>query len=165
MPGTIYYIMGVSGSGKTVIGRMLAEKLHLPFFDADDYHPTVNKEKMKAEIPLTDEDRTGWLQSVHSLAMENSGLSGAVIACSALKEKYRQLLLQGILAPIHWIWLKGDYELIYERMQQRTGHYMPVNLLRSQFETLEPPAYAWKISIIENPETIVEELLRRVKSE
>jgi len=93
---SIIYIMGVSGSGKTTVGRLLSQQTGIPFFDGDDFHSAANKEKMNAGIPLTDEDRQGWLQQLHDLAEKESAGGGAIIACSALKEKYRQLLSAGL---------------------------------------------------------------------
>lgn len=118
---TILFIMGVSGSGKTTVGKLLSKQTGIPFFDADDFHSTANVEKMKAGVPLTDEDRASWLQSLNQLAKENQ-TTGAVIACSALKETYRQQLADG-LHHVQWVYLKGSYALIHERMLQRPHHY------------------------------------------
>ena len=153
----VIFIMGVSGSGKTTIGKLLSEKSALPFFDADDFHPPANKEKMKAGHPLTDDDRKEWLLQLNSIAIEQSRLKGAVIACSALKEKYRVILSNGILKPA-WIFLKGDYDLIRGRMAHR-DHYMPVTLLRSQFDDLEIPSSAFVADIKDPPAKIVELIL------
>ncbi|MGI8582046.1 MAG: gluconokinase [Chitinophagaceae bacterium] len=150
----IIYIMGVAGSGKTTIGKALSFKTGIPFFDGDDFHPPSNKEKMKAGHPLTDDDRQHWLQRLHTLAVEHSGLKGAVIACSALKEKYRVILSSGVQQNI-WIFLQGDFELIFERMKKR-DHFMPVQLLHSQFDTLEIPQSAFTIDIKNDPDKIVE---------
>lgn len=154
--------MGVSGSGKTTIGTELSRRTGIPFFDADDFHPIANKEKMKAGQPLTDEDRQGWLLRLNELARGQSTQQGAIIACSALKEKYRKVLEDNITTPVHWIFLEGDYSLISERMQHRKDHYMPASLLRSQFEALEPPADALVIDIENSPEKIVETILQRL---
>src|SRR5438477_2605489 len=135
----IIFIMGVSGSGKSTIGKKLAIKIGFSFFDGDDFHPAPNKEKMKAGIPLTDEDRIEWLIRMNVLAKEQMKKEGAVIACSGLKEKYRSILSEGISIPFFWVFLQGDFELIQRRMEARTGHFMPATLLTSQFETLEIP--------------------------
>ncbi len=153
----IIYIMGVAGSGKTTIGKALSFKTGFPFFDGDDFHPPSNKEKMKAGHPLTDDDRQQWLQRLNTLAVEHSGLKGAVIACSALKEKYRVILSSGVQQNI-WIFLQGDYELIFERMKKR-DHFMPVQLLHSQFDTLEIPQSAFTIDIKNDPDKIVEMII------
>jgi carbohydrate kinase (thermoresistant glucokinase family) len=151
----IIYIMGVSGSGKTTIGKLLQLKTGIPFFDADDFHSQANKEKMKAGHPLTDEDRIAWLEEISSLALQQTKLAGAIIACSALKEKYRSILNNGLTKPV-WIFLEGDYETIAGRMKNRTQHFMPASLLQSQFESLEIPLQACRISIEKEPEEIVE---------
>jgi carbohydrate kinase (thermoresistant glucokinase family) len=160
---SIIYIIGVSGSGKTTIGKLLSSQTGIPFFDADDYHSIANKEKMKAGIPLTDEDRSGWLEDVNKLAQEQSKLKGAVIACSALKEKYRTLLSAKLIDHPVWVFLQGNYDLIHQRMEKRTDHYMPVNLLSSQLETLEIPANALTIDIKQKPEIIVTEITQHLK--
>lgn len=154
---SVVYIMGVAGSGKTTIGELLSHHTGIPFFDADDFHPASNKEKMKAGHPLNDEDREPWLQKINELAVEQSNVNGAIIACSALKEKYRTIISSGI-QPI-WIFLQGEYELIYERMKDR-NHFMPATLLRSQFENLEVPASALVFDINNEPDRIVEIIKR-----
>ncbi len=153
----IIYIMGVSGSGKTTIGKLLSFKTGIPFFDGDDFHPTSNKEKMKSGHPLTDDDRQQWLQRLNTLAVEHSGLKGAVIACSALKEKYRSILSFGVQQKT-WIFLQGSYEVIYDRTKER-DHFMPVQLLHSQFDTLEIPESAFTIDIKNDPDKIVEMII------
>ncbi len=157
----VIYIMGVSGSGKTTIGKLLSVQTGFPFFDADDFHSASNKEKMKAGIPLDDNDRQQWLQKLNVLALEQSKLKGAIIACSALKKKYRDILATGIPQPT-WIFLEGSYELIYERMQKRKDHFMPPALLRSQFEELEIPADAFMINIKNEPAKIVEMIMQNL---
>lgn len=151
----IIYIMGVSGSGKTTVGELLAKKTGIPFFDADDFHSQSNKEKMKSGHPLTDEDRKDWLQNLHTLAVEQMQLHGAIIACSALKQSYRNTLGNGI-KDILWVFLTGSYQLIYKRIKNRTGHYMPASLLQSQFESLEIPKDAFTINVDKEPTAIVE---------
>ena len=147
--------MGVAGSGKTTIGQLLHQKTGVPFFDADDFHPLVNKEKMKAGHALNDEDRAVWLQQLNQLAQQQLHLEGAIIACSALKENYRSVLGIGIAAPV-WIFLQGSYDTILERMKNRSGHFMPASLLQSQFDSLEIPSDALSISIAQEPAVIVE---------
>lgn len=150
----IIYIMGVSGSGKSTIGRLLSALTGIPFFDADDFHPPENIAKMKSGQPLTDEDRQGWLMALHDLAIQQSRLSGAIIACSALKETYRHLLGSG-LTTVHWIFLEGDAQTLQKRMSLRKNHFMPPGLLDSQLKTLEVPVDALCISIELAPEAIV----------
>ncbi len=158
----IIYIMGVSGSGKTTIGKKLSVKTAIPFFDADDFHSQANKEKMKAGNPLTDEDRIGWLKRINDLAKEQMKKHGAIIACSALKEKYRKVLSGGINVPIFWIFLQGNYELIEKRMEARTDHFMQVTMLSSQFDALEIPQQCIEIDISQNPDKIVETIISRI---
>ena len=153
--GRIIYIMGVSGSGKTTVGMLVAEKTGIPFFDADDFHSSDNKEKMKAGQPLTDDDRKDWLNVLNKMAIMQASGEGAIIACSALKEKYRKVLTEGIKKSI-WIFLKGNFTQIYERLKNRKGHYMAADLLTSQFEILEVPFDAYTISIDKTPEEIAE---------
>lgn len=156
--------MGVSGSGKTTIGRLLSHKTGVPFFDGDDFHAAANKEKMKAGIPLTDEDRLGWLQQLHALAEKESINKGAIIACSALKEKYRQLLSAHVHKPI-WVFLTGSFELIQQRLKNRAGHFMPTALLQSQFDTLEIPHDVFTVEIDQEPEAITGKILQHLKKQ
>jgi carbohydrate kinase (thermoresistant glucokinase family) len=155
MTNSIIYIMGISGCGKTTIGKLLSQKIAIPFFDGDHFHSAANIEKMKTGLPLNDEDRSGWLQKINELAFAQQQLKGAIIACSALKEKYRIVLNSGITKPV-WIFLQGSYQIIFQRLQNRQGHYMPPALLQSQFDNLEIPANAFVISIDNEPATIVE---------
>lgn len=155
MKKRIIFIMGVSGSGKTTIGKRLANQLGLPFFDADDFHPVSNIEKMKAGQALNDEDRKPWLDALNRLAIQQLSITGAVITCSALKRKYRVQLTQGLLNHHVWIYLSGDFDLLYKRIKGREGHFMPPSLLKSQLETLEFPEGAFEISINQSPIDIV----------
>ena len=137
-----FLIMGVSGSGKSTLGKALAQKLGWEFFDADDFHSVENIAKMSAGIPLTDLDRAPWLEALNNLLL--STLLDAhhpVLACSALREKYRTRLLAGVegMTVIH---LKGSYEVIRSRLMAREGHYMKDSLLQSQFDALEEPENA-----------------------
>jgi gluconokinase len=140
-------VMGVSGSGKTSVGRALASGLGWDFYDADDFHPPENVAKMAGGTPLDDADRAPWLAALHDLiarclAQDRSG----VLACSALKDRYRAQLLAGNdgLRIVH---LKGSYDLIWSRMSARPGHYMKPAMLQSQFEALEEPADALSVDI------------------
>ena len=161
----LIYIMGVSGSGKTTIGKKLAATTNLPFFDADDFHSEANKQKMKAGVPLTDADRAEWLKTISELARQQIKKDGAIIACSALKEKYRTVLSAGITVPLFWILLQGNYELIKLRMEARPNHYMPPALLSSQFDALEIPQNCVTMDIAKDPDEIVNEILSHIPHE
>ena len=153
--------MGVSGVGKSTIGNLLADELKVPFFDGDDYHPEANIEKMSSGIPLNDDDRHGWLVKLNELAKEQLKNNSCVIVCSALKEKYRKLLSDGIAKQTNWVHLTGSFETIYNRMNARKDHFMPSDLLKSQFETLEAPLNA----IVCNVELSPEEIIKKIKEE
>ena len=132
--------MGVSASGKTTLGKALADSIGVPFYDGDDYHPPGNIAKMTAGEPLQDIDRKGWLQRLNLLGSEQLE-SGAVIACSALTERYRTWLSKGLEPHMVWVVLHGTFEELSARITQRKGHFMPPELLQSQFDTLELPDY------------------------
>ncbi|MDJ0832199.1 MAG: gluconokinase [Gammaproteobacteria bacterium] len=133
-------VMGVSGCGKSTIGVALAQHWDLPFLDADDYHPASNVDKMSKAIPLTDEDRWPWLQSLSQAMVAAADQAGGVVAtCSALKRKYREYILQQVDRPLLFVFLEGDRETLFARMQQRSDHYMPPSLLDSQLADLERP--------------------------
>ncbi|MCR9100550.1 MAG: gluconokinase [bacterium] len=159
----VIYIMGVAGSGKSSIGRQFAEATGLPFYDGDDFHPKANVEKMAAGQPLTDEDRAGWLAAIHQFAVEQLEAGASlVLACSALKARYRTTLSAGIENQTTWVYLEGSYDLIKSRMEARKGHFMPPALLQSQFDALEPPADAVVLSIDAAPEVLVSRLRERI---
>lgn len=152
-------LMGVSGSGKTSVGIALSKKLTWPFFDGDDFHPESNIAKMADGKPLDDEDRASWLALLHDLIREHlmEGKS-LILACSALKEKYRSQLAMGNKGTV-FVHLRGDFNLIYSRMQARAGHYMKVEMLASQFSILEAPKDAIIIEIDQTIEAITKEIL------
>ena len=158
----LFFVMGVSGCGKSTIGKLLAETLHYPFFDGDDYHLEANVEKMAAGHPLTDGDRMGWLATLNQLAKKHRE-TGAVITCSALKQSYRLLLAHQLSEQVYFVYLSGSFELIMGRLKQRKGHFMPPTLLKSQFEALEPPVGAIQVSIDNPPEVVVTEILTKVR--
>lgn len=153
----ILIVMGVAGSGKSTIGQLLADRLGWPFFDGDDFHPASNIEKMRSGQPLTDEDRATWLAALADLIHEQVRQNqSAVIACSALKQSYRdRLQMEGV----RFIYLRGSAEVIAARLQQRTGHYMPPSLLASQFATLEEPQGALTVDINLPPAQIVTKIV------
>lgn len=165
MHSGIYVIMGVSSSGKTTIGARLARALDVEFVEGDDLHPPANVQRMAAGIPLTDDDRHGWLLKIaarlHDAKQAGVGL---VVSCSALKRRYRDLLRAAGAADVRFIHLAGARPLLAERIAGRSGHFMPASLLDSQLATLEEPApdeQAWVCDIRETPETIVADLVRR----
>ncbi|TPW30016.1 gluconokinase [Martelella alba] len=135
---TCIVVMGVSGCGKSSAGRRLAERLGAQFVEGDDLHPPANVEKMRAGIALDDDDRAPWLVKVGETLAKASSETGLVIACSALKRAYRDLLRQHAGSDLRFIHLTGSRTLLAERMANRPGHYMPVSLLDSQLSTLEP---------------------------
>lgn len=154
-PNTVFFVMGVSGCGKSTLGQLLADKLGLPFFDGDDFHPKNNIDKMSRGEALTDEDRIPWLERLNAVGHQHKE-PGCVIACSALKQKYRDILSSGIEQQVAWVYQEGDYETILSRLQGRKGHFMPPALLTSQFETLEPPVDAISIPVSISPEEQLE---------
>ncbi len=143
----VFIVMGVSGCGKSTVGLALAERQTCQFYDADDFHPAENVAKMAAGNPLNDDDRRPWLEKLAELIREHlEAQRPMVLACSALKEWYRQLLLVGN-DQVELIYLKGEFELIWERMSARENHYMRPEMLQSQFDTLEEPEYGIVVSI------------------
>src|SRR5688572_30441654 len=152
----ILVVMGVSGVGKTTIGHLLSQRLGWPLLDADDFHPPGNIEKMRSGTPLTDEDRWPWLDRLNGLLREkDSNGESALLACSALRQRYRDRLAAG-LKDLRWVYLKGSFELIEARMKARKGHYMKAGLLESQFATLEEPVDAITAEIAAAPEAIAD---------
>jgi gluconokinase len=160
----IIYIMGVSGSGKSTVGKQLADSIGWPFYDGDDFHPAKNIKKMAAGLALQDEDRWPWLESIRAFAKAQLKTDRSlVIACSALKETYREALSKGIPeGQIRWVYLKGDYELILSRMEARSSHFMPSLLLKSQFDALEEPPQAVTVSIDQPVEVILQQLAKQL---
>jgi gluconokinase len=157
-----YVVMGVSGSGKSSVARLLAEKTGGVFLDADNFHPPANVVKMSRSIPLTDEDRWPWLNVLNG-EMKRRAAGGELVflACSALKQIYRDRLSAGI-PTLRFIYLEGSKELIRDRMRQRKDHFMPASLLDSQFAALEVPADAITVPIAETVPAIVDDILRRI---
>jgi gluconokinase len=161
----LYVVMGVAGSGKSLVGSSLARALGVDFLEGDDFHTAQSIAKMAAGVPLTDDDRAGWLQtlSLRLRTAEEAG-SGVVIACSALKRPYRDILREG--APdTHFVFLRGARKLIAKRLADRPEHFMRASMLDSQFATLEEPSpdeNAWVYDIRRPPEEIVNDLVNRV---
>lgn len=160
---TIYILIGVSGVGKTTLGKKLADELSLPFFDADDFHSNSNKKKMQDGVSLNDNDRKPWLQSLSVLIKKWSNLEGAVLACSALKEKYRELLTGNGAFKVEWIYLYEDFETIAKRLTTRKSHFFDPTLLNSQFETLEPPKYGIHLKVEDSPEKSLKKIMEKLK--
>lgn len=151
--------MGVSGSGKSSIGKALSNKLGLPFIEGDDFHPAENIAKMISGISLEDADRWDWLESLN-IEMRKCK-NGAVLSCSALKESYRKIIFQNI-ENNQIVFLDGDFDLILERMKKRSNHFMPSKLLESQFEALEKPSNAYKVAINQSIEKILAQILNYI---
>jgi gluconokinase len=161
----IVILMGVTGSGKTTIGRLLASRMGWEFAEGDDYHSKENVAKMHAGIPLTDEDRMPWLQALHQVLLDwyKSGKSG-VLACSALKQAYRDVLAKGIPPnDIRFVLLEAPKEVLVERLKQRADHFMNPALLDSQLATLEVPSDALRVSAVQPPEDAVQQILDELK--
>ena len=154
-------VMGVSGCGKTTVGKMLAERLDWDFIESDAFHSAEDVRKMSNGIPLTDDDRWPWLERLNA-AIKEQQIEGrsCVVACSALKESYRELLCKGVTSCLY-VYLKGDYPLIEKRMRQR-AHFMKAGMLQSQFDALEEPTDAITIDIRRSPDMIVEAITRQL---
>jgi gluconokinase len=164
MNNGLYVVMGVSGSGKSLIGAAFARALGVDFVEGDEYHPAENVRRMKAGIPLTDEDRESWLRALAARIRE-ANLAGTrlVIACSALRRSYRDIL-RAEAPDLQFVFLKGQRELIAARLAVRHGHFMPPSLLESQLATLEDPSPdegAWVCDIAESPDDLVASLVAR----
>lgn len=158
----IVLLMGVAGSGKTTIGKKLAEHLGCSFRDADDFHPPSNIAKMSAGTPLDDADRAPWLAAIRA-HIDRCGARGvsAVVTCSALKERYRTVLLRD--APqVRLVHLAGSFHLINERMTARQGHFMKPEMLRSQFDALEVPVDAIVVDVAKSPDAVADEIRERL---
>jgi gluconokinase len=161
----IVVLMGVSGAGKTTIGTLLAERLGTVFADADDYHPAANKAKMAAGQPLNDDDRQPWLEALNGVMRGWAAAgTGGVLACSALKTKYRETLAAGMSkGAVKFVMLDGSKALIAERLEHRPGHFFNPALLESQLATLEPPEDAVRVVNDREPDVVVDEILGEIR--
>ena len=159
----VLILMGPMGSGKTTIGKMLAGKLGWPFYDGDSFHPKENVEKMRAGIALTDEDRRLWLEKLRdNIQRWLEQRQDTILACSALKQAYRDIL--GVdQETVRTVYLKGSYELLRKRIEERQHPYMDKNLLRSQLDTLEEPKEGLRVDISATPEMIVRTIIQNLK--
>ncbi len=159
----VLILMGPMGCGKTTLGKMLAEKLGWPFYDGDAFHPKENVEKMRAGIALTDEDRRLWLETLReNIERWLKEKQNTILACSALKQAYRDIL--GVdQETVRTVYLKGSYELLRRRIEERQHPYMNKDLLRSQLDTLEEPEEGLRVDISASPETIVRTIIRDLK--
>jgi len=150
----IIILMGVSGAGKTVVAQLLAEELGWSFYDADDFHPRSNIEKMTRREALSDEDRRPWLEALSALiAQKLASGDNAILACSALKSEYREYLL--IDPQVRLVYLKGSFSLIQQRLDDRRGHFMTAALLQSQLDALEEPSDAIVVDVSASPQELV----------
>ncbi|QBQ95845.1 gluconokinase [Paraburkholderia pallida] len=160
----ILIAMGVSGAGKTRIGELLAERLHCSFTDGDAFHSEANKKKMHDGIPLTDDDRWPWLRTIREAIEEKQRAhETAVFTCSSLKRSYRAIL-RGSDRDVCFVYLKGTFAVLHERLASRTGHFFDPSLLQSQLDTLEEPGAdeAIEVSIALTPEQIVDEVIKQL---
>jgi carbohydrate kinase (thermoresistant glucokinase family) len=159
----VYIIMGVSGSGKTSVGKKLSEILKIPFYDADDFHNKKNINKMKKGIPLNDADRDSWLSEL-ALSIRRWNLhDNAILACSALRKKYRYKLSNN--NKVIFIFLDGSYDLIYQRHLLRIGHFFKESMLKSQFSALEAPVNCIRISIDQSVSDICLSIIDNINNE
>lgn len=155
----IILVMGTTGAGKTTIGKLLAEELRWPFLDADDFHPAANIEKMKQGIPLDDADRVPWLAAMHEeLVRQNAAGQSCVLACSALKQSYRDTIAAGLVVKV--VYLKGTYEEMRAHILTRHGHFAGEGILAGQFRDLEEPKNAFVVPVTLPPQQIVQIIKR-----
>ncbi|WP_016956500.1 gluconokinase [Catenovulum agarivorans] len=158
----IYVVMGVSGCGKSSVGELLSKALKIPFYDADDYHPKGNVDKMSSGIALTDDDRWPWLQKLNEEMKVWQAADGAVLACSALKQIYRECLAKNIESVVKFVYLQGDFDTLLSRLEGRKGHFMKSDLLKSQLATLEEPVDAIFVDINQPLEAIVQNITKEL---
>jgi gluconokinase len=159
----VIILMGVAGSGKTTVGEALARRLAWPFYDADDFHPAYNREKMRRGIPLDDNDRRPWLQALRAAIVRCvDAQQDTIFTCSALKQSYREFLTTDT-EGVKFAYLAGSEQLIGERLRLRRGHFFEPKLLHSQFEELEAPAGVLTIDISPPPAAIVDSIIAALR--
>ena len=158
MQANCFVVMGVCGCGKTTVGKQLASRLKIPFFDADDFHPPENIDKMSTGIALNDDDRQPWLISLNRLLVERTQ-SGVVLACSALKKSHRDILRHGIEKQLQFVFLQATRNELFIRMKNRAGHFMPPALLDTQLAALEIPRDAISVDATLKPDMIIDAVL------
>jgi gluconokinase len=163
----LYVVMGVAGSGKSLIGAAFARALGVDYVEGDEYHPAENVQRMSSGVPLTDEDRAGWLRALAARIGEaRAAGTGLVVTCSALKRSYRDVL-RAQADDLQFVFLRGPRPLIAERLTSRREHFMPPALLDSQFATLEEPSPdegAWVCDVRESPQDLVAALVARASA-
>src|SRR5581483_5910593 len=161
----VVIVFGVAGVGKTTIGKLLSSELGWKFYEGDDFHPIANVEKMKKGIPLNDGDRQPWLESLRERIKESLAANeDAVLACSALKRKYRDLLR--VNSQVRFVYLRGDKEIVRERLKQRRGHFFDPKLLESQFADLEEPGPDEAVLVVDaegHPQQLVTKIVRSLR--
>jgi gluconokinase len=159
----IVILMGAAGAGKSTVGRALADALRWSFYDADDFHDAANIERMRSGVGLTDRDRAPWLARIHTTLVDVANRKAdAVVACSALKQKYRDALAEGV-PDVRWVYLKGGRDPLRERLVKRRGHYAGPELIDSQLADLEPPANALVLDADQPVTELVTELRRSIQ--
>ena len=160
-------VMGVSGAGKSTVGKLIAARLDCPFRDADSFHPKANIAKMSRGEPLTDTDRWPWLEAIAAwIAEHRAAGTTCVVTCSALKRRYRDLVTDNQRDDVRLVYLKGDFALIEARLTARKGHFMPPGLLQSQFDALEEPGadeHAIAVPIEATPEEIADRVVEKLR--
>ena len=160
-------VMGVSGAGKSTVGKLIAARLDCPFRDADSFHPKANIAKMSRGEPLTDTDRWPWLEAIAAwIAEHRAAGTTCVVTCSALKRRYRDLVTDNQRDDVRLVYLKGDFALIEARLEARKGHFMPPGLLQSQFDALEEPGadeHAIAVPIEATPEEIADRVVEKLR--
>lgn len=160
----IYIVMGVSGCGKSSMGKRLASAISADFYDADDFHSKASIEKMSSGTPLNDDDRKPWLEGLAQNMVDWNKKGDAVLACSALKETYREMLSSTLPGEVRFVYLKGDKRLIARRISSRKQHFMSSSLLDSQFDTLEEPTDAIVANIAKSPKQVLQKILEEISA-